>query len=299
MTTERTGRTAGHQAGIGGFPRAVTVRVPRRQGRRSDEKRYFSVFDMPPELPHIMPDVITASAPSPACDHPDGGMAAALPHIACPPGAAEFRAGITPDEAATFERALGAWSDYAYGQAYRTLGNATDAEDVVQEVFLALARTGRRIDGSQEFALWFRRQVEFTCLHLRRRERRRLRRERTTLSLSARVQTATDDAPAIRAAIARLPPSDQQIIELRYLANRPLPELSDLLGRHEQAIVQRLSRARRRLRRLLERDGILIADRHGPAPVRRGIRGRAATGPIAMPPPLLKAAPPSNQGIQS
>ena len=174
-----------------------------------------------------------------------------MPHTAdsCP-GAEDYLAYARDRAPAALDRALRACADQAYTQARRTLGNAADADDAVQEAFLQLVRTAPRYDGTVPFGAWLGRLVRIACLRVLRSDRRRRRREESVMAQPAPAADH-DRADEVRALVARLPASDRAAVELHYFAGLPQAEVAAALGRSENAVALRLSRARARLRSLL------------------------------------------------
>jgi len=199
-------------------------------------------------------------------------------------GAADYLAFARTGDAAALERALRACADRAFTMARRALSCDADAEDAVQEVFLQLARSGRRFDGRVPFAAWLGRLMQIACWRVRRSHARRCRREEVAVSLSPPSAITHDDlAEAVREQVARLPQADREVIELHYFLGLAQAEVAKALGRNENAIAQRLSRARGRLRLLLER--------HAAGITAAAIVTALAAQPIyAAPPTLLTAA---------
>lgn len=167
------------------------------------------------------------------------------------PGAAEYLTFARTGEAGALEQALRACADRAYTQARRHLGNAADADDAVQEAFLQLARSAGRYDGSIPFAAWVGRLVQIACLRHRRSEQRRRRREEHAITRSRPDPEAHSVSEQVRSGVLRLPHADQVVIDLHYFAGLSQAEVAAALGRSENAIALRLSRARARLRTLL------------------------------------------------
>lgn len=62
----------------------------------------------------------------------------------------------------------------------------------------------------------------------------------------------------LEACVARLAPRDRQIVRMAGLEMRPLREVAAQIGISEDAAAQRISRARRRLRLLLDEGGHLV-----------------------------------------
>jgi RNA polymerase sigma-70 factor, ECF subfamily len=64
------------------------------------------------------------------------------------------------------------------------------------------------------------------------------------------------DAADLAQALARLPERLRIAVVLHYVADRPVKEVAHIVGSSEAAVRMRLTRARRRLREILEeRDG--------------------------------------------
>jgi len=205
-------------------------------------------------------------------------------NVAADPAESDYLAYAQAGDAAALERALRACADRAYTQARRRLGNASDAEDAVQEAFLQLARDGRRYDGTVPFAAWVGRLVHIACLRVQRGERRRRRREEVAMSVH-RPHQADDDGPdeeAVQAAMDRLGIADRQAIDLHYFAGLSQADVAAAVGCSENAVALRLSRARERLRRLLTA--------RGTAPGIAGVASLLAAQPAYAAPPALLAA---------
>jgi RNA polymerase sigma-70 factor (ECF subfamily) len=127
-----------------------------------------------------------------------------------------------------------------------------DAEDAVQE---AMARAWRRraaCRNRDEPLAWMLQITRNEALRLRAR---RARGPEPGLDDAVGVAApATADAEAaidLRAALARLPPGDRALVELRYLADLSGPRLAELVVAPEATVRVRLHRARTRLRTLL------------------------------------------------
>lgn len=140
-----------------------------------------------------------------------------------------------------------------YGTAWRMLQNREEAEDAVQDAFLALHRAGpdpRQI-GEDATAAWLHRTLANRCLD-RLRHRGRWREEELP-----------DDLPpsgprALRAewmdlerAVAKLPPRARLVFLLHDVEGFRHQEVADLMEISEGASKSQLFRARDLLRRAL------------------------------------------------
>ena len=141
-----------------------------------------------------------------------------------------------------------------YGIAWRILGQAQDAEDVVQEVF---AEAHRQSNGAG-VVCWpalLRRMA--TCRALDA-----LRRRRVMLPLDAAPPALAQDDPAViatclelearlRKVLAELAPREAEVICLRYFEDLSYREIAETLGISPTATSTALNQARSRLEELL------------------------------------------------
>jgi RNA polymerase sigma factor (sigma-70 family) len=139
--------------------------------------------------------------------------------------------------------------------SWRILGDATDVEDNVQDVFLEACRLDREMTVRNWPGL-LRRLATFGALAKRRQRRRHAP---LTEVLPPDKKTPSPDAAAIRKeeeanlrdAIAALPPREGAAFTLRYFENLELPEIAVCLGISYTAAGAALSRAKAKLTRLL------------------------------------------------
>ncbi len=143
-------------------------------------------------------------------------------------------------EAEAFEVVYERHSDAAYSLAYRMCGARGVAEDVIQEAFLALWRSGARYDRTRgSVRTWIlgivhNRAIDAlrrSLVHDRRRasdegmEERFEARERTDVEASRR-----EEAASVRAALGDLPPEQSRVIELAYFGGFTHSEIADMLS---------------------------------------------------------------------
>jgi RNA polymerase sigma-70 factor (ECF subfamily) len=145
----------------------------------------------------------------------------------------------------------------AYGLALRVVRDPALAEDVVQEAFLSLWRTaGRFVPERSRAGTWLLTLVHRRAVDLVRREERR-RVEPLELAPEAADATA-QEAPWLRlerervqAALARLPDTQREAIELAYYGGFTQAELADRLGQPLGTIKSRMFAGLARLGELL------------------------------------------------
>jgi len=147
---------------------------------------------------------------------------------------------ISAGEARAFEVIFDRHSGAAFSLAYRMCGRRAMAEDVVQEAFLSLWRSGARYDRRRgSVRTWVLGVVHNRAIDAFRRgvirESRNVTDEGLAEKLPARERTDTevarrDEASRVRSALGELPPEQRQVIELAYFGGFTHTEISDMLA---------------------------------------------------------------------
>lgn len=129
------------------------------------------------------------------------------------------------------------------------------AEDATQDALLAAYSALPNLEDEDRFAAWLGTIVRNRARRLQLGERR------VTVPLDAIVLSYApalverviqrEDRRIIRCALARLPPDVQPVVELYYLDDWPVREISLFLGLPETTVKWRLHAARKQLRSLL------------------------------------------------
>lgn len=129
--------------------------------------------------------------------------------------------------------------------------NYTEAEDVMQEVFLVITRKAHEFIPDSNFLSWARTIARYEILAAQRRKYRLQSNEAVLEALEA-------DCPedlgvdrrleALKRCIEKLPPKSQEIMRLRYHNNYGPNEIATLLQRSVNSINVALAKARVALR---------------------------------------------------
>jgi RNA polymerase sigma-70 factor (ECF subfamily) len=173
----------------------------------------------------------------------------------------------------------GAWAEMVrahhkrvYGLCYRFTGNATDAEDLTQEVFLKIYSHLDSFDAARgSLQVW----IATMTRNLLVDNFRRTRNLRATGSLDDGWESAdelppierlTSNGPSqheqaarkelatmVQSALARVPVEMREAVILRDLQDMDYKEIAQVLGIPEGTVKSRISRGRAELARLLER----------------------------------------------
>ena len=146
----------------------------------------------------------------------------------------------------------------AYGLAHRTLGANSEAEDVVQESFLALWRQAPRLDPARGIKSYL-----LTIVHNKAvdRLRRRGRRSETVIDAVGSLPSEADDPvefaariedrELVRGALNSLPMEQRQTVELTYFAGLTTIEVAERTRVPVGTVKSRLRLALNHLRRRL------------------------------------------------
>jgi RNA polymerase sigma-70 factor, ECF subfamily len=134
-------------------------------------------------------------------------------------------------------------------QLYGIVGNASEAEDLVQEAFVRAYAAGPRFTRVDNPEAWLR----TTAVNL---YRNRWRKMRNFARIKHRL-AETPDLPGIDAnievvdALRRLPENQRVVLVLHYFADRQVNQIAEELGIAEGTVKSRLSRGRDALAVLL------------------------------------------------
>jgi RNA polymerase sigma-70 factor (ECF subfamily) len=142
-------------------------------------------------------------------------------------------------QASAFEAVYERHASAAFSLAYRIVGTRNGAEDVSQEAFLSLWRSGARYDrGRGSVRTWVLGIVHHRAIdHLRRatvHDKRRASDEGMEERFEARERTEVevvrrDEARTVRDAMEELPSEQSQVIELAYFGGFTHMEIAEML----------------------------------------------------------------------
>ena len=148
--------------------------------------------------------------------------------------------------------------DRAYAIALRIVGNAADAEDVVQDTMLKIwSHRGRWQHGRAKFSTWLYRVISNRCIDLRRKPR------------NENVETVPEVADGqpgaveiiernelngmLELAMQRLPEQQRIAVILSYHENMSNGEIAQVMDTTVAAVESLLKRGRQQLRQLLRK----------------------------------------------
>jgi RNA polymerase sigma-70 factor (ECF subfamily) len=176
---------------------------------------------------------------------------------AAEPGDAEIVERVRRGDEAAFDLLVERHIARAFSVGYRLLGNREDAQDVVQESFLAVLERIETFEPGREFGPWFYRIVVNRGLNARKSLARRATMDvpldvpiagPSPLRLTEQAELAT----LVHEAMTELPERQRDIVRLFELEGFPSGEIAEMLGIADGTVRWHLHEARQRLRRALD-----------------------------------------------
>jgi RNA polymerase sigma-70 factor (ECF subfamily) len=181
-----------------------------------------------------------------------------------------------PEELALVERAVAGderafaelvtrYQTAVYALAYRMLGDAGEAEDAAQEVFLRIYRRLATYDSAHRFSTWVLSIASHYCIDVLRRKRPWLV-PIETISNWMRARTrgpeaaalAQEQQDAVRLLLAKLPEHYRLVLLLRYWHDLGYEEIAAVVDQPVSTIKARLHRARNALAALISSEGRVL-----------------------------------------
>jgi RNA polymerase sigma-70 factor (ECF subfamily) len=141
--------------------------------------------------------------------------------------------------------------------AYRLTGNADDAEDLAQEIFVRVFERIGTFRGESAFSTWLYRLAMNVCLNHRRQPQTResldvLENEPTDGAANpAAVYAQRELSEQLQTAVAALPENLRSVFVLVGMEDLSYQQAAEVLGLTVEAVRMRMSRARRTLRETL------------------------------------------------
>lgn len=159
---------------------------------------------------------------------------------------------------AAFGALVARYQGPVYNAAYRVLGNADDAADTAQAVFLKVAERLVEYDPRFRFFSWLYRIAVNEALNLLRskgREEPLDEDEEIPGHESANPEWQLGEAQLsrrVQGALMRMKPDDRVVLSLRHFAECSYREIAEILGLDEKTVKSRLYEARMRMRGMLK-----------------------------------------------
>ena len=195
-----------------------------------------------------------------------------------------------------FDTLVDRYDRRVYGICYRYFGNAADAEDAMQDTFVALLRRAETFTGAAAFSTWLYRVATNACNDLARKRSRRPRTvplagssggDRPAGAEPVSDLPAVEDVLATRelrmelaGALRTLDPEQREAVVLHDVCGVPYADIAERAGVAVGTVKSRIHRAHARLAALL---GHLDDTRPGGSPRPAGEPSTPSRPPTATP----------------
>jgi RNA polymerase sigma factor (sigma-70 family) len=149
-----------------------------------------------------------------------------------------------------------------YSVAHRQTGDAHQAEEITQAVFIILAKKAGTLRHEQALSSWLFQATRLTANNFLRGESRRRAREQEAYMQSTLNEPADEAwpriAPLLDRAVETLGEADRRAILLRFYEGRNLRDVGAALGASEDAAKKRVNRAVEKLRNFFTKRGMVL-----------------------------------------
>ena len=154
---------------------------------------------------------------------------------------------------AEFQELYQRYSEIVYRTALRVTGKPSDAEDVLQTVFLRVLNSQLLVQPAWSPDRYFRRAATNASIDVIRRRSSQAEAPIEEGSMRSAHETSPLLKERLRRALATLPARDAELFVLCYLEGFSYDELADLFGMERGTVGSRLHRLRATLQKQLEK----------------------------------------------
>ena len=130
--------------------------------------------------------------------------------------------------------------------AYRITGNAADAEDALQTVFLRMVRGNPQMDNPESY---LRRSAVNAALDVVRARRDNGTLEEERMAASGSCTELRELRDTLRRELSKLPPRTAEMFAMRFFEGYTNPEIAKLLGISQIVVAVTLHRTRNKLKK--------------------------------------------------
>jgi len=138
--------------------------------------------------------------------------------------------------------------------ALDVLGDYHSATDVSQDAFVKAYEQLAKLRKPEAFGPWLMKITRRCALDSVRRKPKETRLEtKITAAIENPNGRLDEDKQRLLAAVVKLPVAEKQVVMLRYFGGNSVDDVAKILGRSTGTVTKQLSRARIRLRKIIER----------------------------------------------
>ena len=160
---------------------------------------------------------------------------------------------MAKEEQITAEAAIDRYADMVYRLALSQMKNRTDADDLLQEVFVRLVSNVEKLESWEHVKAWLIR-VTVNCAkkHFDLYWNKNVDYMEDETRLKGEEAYEPPEEHPVRGAVAKLPPKYRLAVHLFYYEELSVAEIAELTGQKEGTVKSQLHRAREMLKEILE-----------------------------------------------
>lgn len=152
------------------------------------------------------------------------------------------------------------YRDAVYGLSLRLVSNQMEAEELAQDTFLKVFKSISSYRGESKFSTWLYRITYNTCIsHLRKNKPDLVEIQEyhgsSNFNSGYDNLIKEDNINAIKIILAQLKPDDRAIIQLFYLEENSIKEISEITGFTNANVKVKLHRSKQKLKIMMEENG--------------------------------------------
>ena len=170
----------------------------------------------------------------------------------------ELLASFLAGDGRAFDALVTRYERRVFAICHRYFGNAADAEDAMQDAFVALLRRGSTFSGASSFSTWMYRVATNACNDLARKRARRPQRDDTDVATVAAAGAGVEEeldaatvGPELTAALALLDPDQREAVVLHDVYGLAYAEVATRSGVAVGTVKSRIHRGRQQLKERL------------------------------------------------
>lgn len=148
------------------------------------------------------------------------------------------------------EEILKQYADMIYRIAFQNLRNTADAEDIFQEVCIALLTKNAPLYDEIHIKHWLIRVTINKCNNFNKSVW-----QSRTEPISDHTDLIVPETQLVMDELAKLPKQYSNVLYLYYYEEYTIPEIAEILGKSKNTISAQLQRARKKLKKILEEGG--------------------------------------------
>ena len=152
------------------------------------------------------------------------------------------------------------YRDAVYGLSLRLVSNQMEAEELAHDTFLKVFKSITSYRGESKFSTWLYRITYNTCIsHLRKNKPDHVEIQEyhgsSNFNSGYDNLMKDDNTNAIKIILKNLKPDDRAIIQLFYLEENSIKEISEITGFTNANVKVKLHRSKQKLKSMMEENG--------------------------------------------